>query len=194
MSWVLQFVFLRGNIIGPDRLLLFLLLGAIILGQARTFLRDWIPFVLLFFAWQLQRGYADQAAKGAGIPVHGKDLADAERWLFRGHIPTVVLQKALYDPKHLHWYDVATTAFWAFHFVLPIFFAYLLWIRNRGLYWRFVSTLLTVSFAGFITYILFPAMPPWMAAAKRLIIEDGHPVRIPLIRVAVLRKLGGGSM
>lgn len=158
----------RGGFIEADTFLIFLLpvmlLVAIVLGQARTMLRDWIPFVLVLFGWQLLRGYADQAADGNGFTLHNEDLIAAERALFGGELPTVVLQRALYVPGEVHWYDVMATAWWSFHFVLPLAFAFLLWIRNRGLYWRFVHALLVLSFAGFITYVLFPAVPPWLAA------------------------------
>lgn len=186
--------FLRGGFIGPDTFLMFLLLGVIVMGQARTFLRDWTPFVLVFFGWQMLRGYADQAARGGGFKLHDRDLVAAERWLFQGDIPTVVLQHALYTPGEVRWYDVMATAFWAFHFVLPLLFAYLLWVRDRQLYWRFVYALVALSFAGFFTYVLFPAVPPWLAGRRKLILEGNIPVDVHNIRVATVGALryGGG--
>lgn len=177
------FMFFHGGFIGPDTFLVLLVLAALILGQSRTFLRDWTPFVVLFFSWQMLRGYADQFASSDGITPHGADVLAAERWLFHGQIPTVVLQHALYTPGEVHWYDILTTGFWAFHFVLPLLFAFLLWIRSRPLYKRFVTALLTLSFAGFLTYILFPAVPPWLAASPdwRLIAEPVHLIRLDVI-------------
>ncbi len=185
--------FWRNGFIGPDTFLLFILLSVVVMGQARTFLRDWIPFVVVFFGWQMLRGYADQAAKGGGFPVHERDLVAAEQWLFGGHIPTVVLQKALYKPGVVHWYDIMATAFWAFHFVLPLLFAYLLWMRNRPLYWRFAYALIVLSFAGFLTYVLFPAVPPWLAPRHKLILDEGIPFRIHLIREATIREIRAGG-
>lgn len=157
----------RGGFIEADTFLIFLLpvmvLIAVVLGQTRTLLRDWIPFALVLFGWQLLRGYADEAATGNGFTLHNEDLIAAERALFGGQLPTVVLQRALYEPGQVHWYDVMSTAFWSFHFVLPLAFAFLLWIRDRELYWKFVSALLVLSFSAFTTYVLYPAVPPWLA-------------------------------
>lgn len=157
----------RGGFIEADTFLIFLLpvmvVIALVLGQTRTLLRDWIPFALVLFGWQLLRGYADEAASGRGFTLHNEDLIAAERALFGGHLPTVLLQAALYEPGQVHWYDVMSTAFWSFHFVLPLAFAFLLWVRDRDLYWRFVRALLVLSFAAFITYVLYPAVPPWLA-------------------------------
>ncbi len=185
--------FWRKGFIWPDTFLLFMLLGVIVMGQARTFLRDWTPFVVVFFGWQMLRGYADQAAKGGGFPVHERDLVAAERWLFGGHIPTVVLQKALHEPGVVRWYDLIATVFWAFHFVLALLFAYLLWMRDRPLYWRFVYALIVLSFAGFLTYVLFPAVPPWLAARHGLILDGGEPFRIRLIRDVVFGEIRAGG-
>lgn len=158
----------RGGFIEADTFLIFLVplmvVIALVLGQTRMLLRDWIPFALVLFGWQLLRGYADEAASGRGFTLHNEDLIAAERALFGGQLPTVVLQRALYEPGQVHWYDVMSTAFWSFHFVLPLAFAFLLWIRDRDLYWKFVRALLVLSFAAFITYVLYPAVPPWLAA------------------------------
>ncbi len=157
----------RGGFIEADTFLIFLLpvmvVIALVIGQTRTLLRDWIPFALVLFGWQLLRGYADEAASGRGFTLHNEDLIAAERALFGGHLPTVLLQDALYEPGQVHWYDVMSTAFWSFHFVLPLAFAFLLWVRDRDLYWKFVRALLVLSFAAFITYVLYPAVPPWLA-------------------------------
>lgn len=179
---------LNGGFIGPDTFLIFLVLAAIVLGQGRTFLRDWTPFVILFFAWQMLRGYANEVADGGGFPLHDRDLVVVERWLFGGQLPTVVLQRALYTPGEVQWYDLLATIFWAFHFVLALLFAFLLWIRNKTLYWRFVYALLVLSTAGFITYVVFPAVPPWLASYWGIV-----PEHIYLLRVEVPTELGFGS-
>lgn len=187
--------FLRsGFLIWPDTFMVFLLLAAIVMGHTRSFLRDWIPFAVVLFGWQLLRGYTDNTAIQAGIRVHEADLIAAERALFGGHLPTLVLQRALYTPGTVHWYDMMAVLLWAMHFVLPLTFAYLLWIQNRTLYWRFVYALLTLSFAGFITYVLFPAVPPWLAAQNGAIVEQGRPVAVHLLKTEIAGQMEfGGS-
>ena len=181
-------MFFRGGFIGPDTFLIFVVLAAIVLGQGRTFLRDWIPFVILFFGWQMLRGYANDVKLGGGFPLHNEDLVAVERWLFNGQIPSAVLQRWLFTPGQAAWYDVVATFFWAFHFVLALGYAFLLWIRSRGLYWRFVYALLLLSTAGIITYVVFPAVPPWMASSPLKTI----PEPIYLLRAWIPQTLGLG--
>jgi membrane-associated phospholipid phosphatase len=43
------------------------------------------------------------------------------------------------------------------------------WVSSRALYWRFTASFLVLFLAGFVTFYLFPAAPPWMAAEKGMI-------------------------
>lgn len=174
-------MFVQGGFIGPEIILVGLLLGALVLGQAVKFIRDWLPFVFILFGWQMLRGYADDVAHGGGFPLHIVELVRWDEWFFRGHIPTVWLQQHLFNPYKLHWYDLATTGFWAFHFVLPLFFAFFLWATRRPVYWKFAVSLVVLSFAGFATYILFPAAPPWYASAIHVIHDPVFLVRVEVL-------------
>ena len=178
------------GIVGLDVITLLVLAGAIILGRGRAFMRDWVPFLALLFIWQLLRGYADEAARHLGFPLHDADLIAADCWLFRGVLPSAVLQRALYVPGQLHWYDVVATAFWGFHFVLPLVFAFVLWLRNRVLFQRFAYALLTLVFAALVTHVVFPAIPPWMATFSS---RSDRADPIVLIRAEVLRHFQYGS-
>ena len=185
MLVVSAFTFKAGGFLRLDTVLLFMLIGGVIIGGGRTFLRDWVPFVVLFLAWQMLAGYADNV----GFKAHNEILVRAERLISFGYIPTVVLQEHLYVPGKIQWYDIMATTFWAFHFVLPILYAFMLWVNRRDLYWKFVNSLLFLSFAGFLTYMLFPAVPPWLASYWGTI-----PQKIYLIRDIVLSQLHFGGM
>jgi membrane-associated phospholipid phosphatase len=152
---------------------------AVLIGQTKTFLKDWIPFSIILFAYQMMRGYADDL----GFQVHIQELIKWELTLFP-IIPTLYLQNRFYPrPFHFHWYDFLAFCFWAFHFVLPIFFAFLLWLKARTAYFRFIFSLIFLSFAGFSCYILFPAAPPWLASQK------GFLPTVNLIRLDILMSL-----
>ena len=69
----------------------------------------------------------------------------------------------LFDPEHAHWYDWAATMQHAAHFVLPVAVGLLIWLRSRRTYWRYLASVLTLFYLGFIGYALYPAAPPWMA-------------------------------
>jgi membrane-associated phospholipid phosphatase len=158
------FMLWHGQWLSPDQFLIVGFLLAVLLAKPLVFLKDWAPFVVLFLGYEYLRGLAPQL----GMRVHLMPMIDADRWLFGG-IPSVQLQQRFYDPTHLHVYDYLFTVVYMLHFILPFVFAFVIWMRDRSRYHRFVAALITLSFAGFFTYLLYPAAPPWMAAQKGLI-------------------------
>jgi hypothetical protein len=161
-----------GVSITPDVMLVALGLAAILLGRGRLFIRDWVPFIGLFLAYELMRGYADDINR----VIHAADVLGFERWLFGGHLPTEVLQQALHPATGLDLWAMAGTVFYFLHFPLPIAVAFLLWVRRRRAYYDYVAALILLSMAGFATYLLFPVAPPWWAAQHGLIPgPDGAP-------------------
>lgn len=131
------------------------------LGQV---LLDWLPFTAVLLLYDRTRGIAD----GLGIPLHEKDILDAEKWLFGGVEPTVWLQQHLYDPAHVYWYDAACTLVYTTHFLATPILAAILWLRDRRLWMRYISRVVVLSVAGLITYVVFPEAPPWLAARDAL--------------------------
>lgn len=164
----------RGVAITPDVLAIAFGLAAVLLGRGRLFLRDWVPFIGLFLAYELMRGYADDL----GGAVHAADVLAAERWLFLGQLPTQVLQDWLRPPTGTDPIAIAATVVYMLHFPLPIAVAFGLWVRRRRAYYDFVAALILLSMAAFTTYLLLPVAPPWWAADAGLI--DG-PSGLPAI-------------
>jgi hypothetical protein len=146
----------RGIEIEPQWVALALLVIAVALGRGRQFIFDFFPFLLLFFAYEVMRGFASKT----GFQPH--DLSGMELALFGGHVPTIVLQGALYQPDRIGWLDLAGMAFYFLHFVLPVAMGFVFWLRSRELYWRFAAALLLLSFLAFVTYLFFPSTPPWL--------------------------------
>lgn len=147
----------RGISIEPQWVVLALLLVAVALGRGRAFLTDWLPFLVLFFGYEIMRGFAGKA----GFPVH--DVSGLERAVFAGTLPTITLQNWFYDPARIAIWDWAGMVLYFLHFPLPIVVGFVFWVNDRGHYWRFVSALLLMSFVSFVTYLFFPTAPPWIA-------------------------------
>jgi len=145
----------RGISIEPEFVVLALLVIAIALGRGRSFIFDWAPFLLLFFAYEAMRGFASRT----GFAPH--DLSGLERLLFGGSIPTLVLQHAFYHPGVVSWQDVVAMGFYFLHFPLPIVVGFIFWINSREHYWRFIGALLLMCFIAFATYLFWPSAPPW---------------------------------
>ena len=163
---MIGFMLLRNISITPDRFFVVLLFAAVIVGRTRLFLRDWIPFIALLLAYEMLRGFADTT----GFRVNIANIVNVERSIF-GFIPSVELQKHFFNPASIRWYDFAATIIDFLHFPLPLILAFYLWIKDRQQYWKFIVALLTLSFAAFITFLIFPAAPPWYAAQKAGLIQ-----------------------
>ena len=162
-----------GVTVTPDVIAIGFGLAAILLGRGRLFLRDWLPFLVLLLAYELMRGLADDA----GLPLHAEDLAGADRLLFGGALPTQVLQDALRPASGLDALAILATVVYMLHFALPLGTGFVLWVARRPLYYDFVAALILLSFAGFITYLLLPAAPPWYLADHGMLDgPDGLPV------------------
>jgi hypothetical protein len=143
----------QGISIEPEWVLLALLLIAVALGRGRTFIADWTPFLLLFFAYEAMRGFA------ARLAPH--DLSGLERAVFGGTIPTLTLQHAFYHPGVIGVQDLIAMFFYFMHFVLPIVVGFIFWVNSREHYWRFIAALLVMCFLAFFTYLFWPSAPPW---------------------------------
>jgi hypothetical protein len=162
----------------PDRLLPWLLglLLALCITDLRRYFRgllvDWLPFVLALTSYDLLRGLAD----GRLFPAHARPQMWVDKYLFGfGSVPTVFLQQHLWDPVRLHWYDYATWGVYMTHFVATPLLAAGLWLWAPSRFRRFAAVVVALSFMAMATYVLYPAMPPWLAS-------DTH-VLPPLARI-----------
>jgi membrane-associated phospholipid phosphatase len=151
----------------PDLVAIFLLLFAFLAARGLSFLRDWSPFILLLLGYMALTGIAGGLAGHAHIqfPI------DSDRRLFDGTLPTTFLQSRLWNPDRARWYDYAASILYAMHFVIPLVVTFLFWMWRRSHYWRFVASYLLLTYAGFVTYILYPMAPPWLAAGQGRIPE-----------------------
>lgn len=128
--------------------------------QVGRMLRDWLPFALVLVAYDLSRGAAD----GLGRPVQITPQIELDRWIGGGHVPTVWLQEHLIDPHHIAWWEVGLTLLYISHFIVPFVVAGVLWVQDRRRWIRYARAFVTVSFLGALTFVVFPAAPPWLAS------------------------------
>jgi hypothetical protein len=152
----------RGISLTPDVVVVGFGLAALILGRGKLFLRDWIPFLALFFAYELMRGYADKF----GLPIHVTDVVAIERAISAplGQLPTTLLQSLHHGPAtNPDALATISVIFYFLHFPLPLAVGFLLWIRQRRVYYDFVAALIVLSMAAFVTFLLLPVAPPWWA-------------------------------
>ena len=158
---ILALMVFRGAYMSPDLFVVFAAVIAVVLGRTRLFLRDWLPFVAIFLAWESMRGLADNL----GMTVHSDDVVAVERFLFFGRIPSVELQHLFHTQGTVGAVDLVTTSIYIAHFALPLTVGLLFWIFERPMYFRYVMTLMLMTFTAFVFFLLLPVAPPRFAGA-----------------------------
>ena len=152
-------VFVREpSFLTPDKLVIFLTFAFMIFTQALQMLKRLLPFVALLLVYESFRGVADALNAYVNYSV----APQIDKFIF-GSLPTAELQGWLWHGS-VRWYDFVFYIPYLLHFVLPVGLVLLVWKTRAWQYWRVVTAYLTVSFAGFLTYLAFPAAPPWLAS------------------------------
>jgi membrane-associated phospholipid phosphatase len=150
-----------------------LFVAAVLSGRGLLFLRDWGVFIAVLLAWQL----ASPLATRFSFPWHLQAMISADKLMFFGTVPPVWLQKHLYHPGVLEPWDVLAAVVYMLHFLAPLLSGFLLWMTNRELFRKFAITFVLVAIGGFVTYIVYPAVPPWLAAQPLVSVGNqyAHP-------------------
>lgn len=156
-----------------------------------VFLRDWLPLALLLVIYNVSRGAADRF-----FDPHVTELIDADVWMFGwltgDQIPTVWLQQHLYERGVVHWWEIAVALVYTSHFLTVPAVGAVLWMRNRGLSYRYMRRWIALSLAGLVTYFLYPAAPPWWAWREGYLPEE--VVRISSNGFDAIGLHGAGNM
>ena len=162
---------LRPYNITPDKVFLFLLFAFMAVRHARELVIRLGPFVLILLVYESLRGLAPLI----NHRVEYMWMVRADEWLF-GELPTAILQRRWWDGQ-VGVLEVLFYLAYLGHFVVPVALALAIWRWRDSEYWRYLTTLVVVSFAGFATFVAFPAAPPWMASDEGRIdpiVRIGH--------------------
>jgi hypothetical protein len=178
------YYFVAGIPWSTNSVLIYVVAGLVVssLGSGvrwKPLLLDWLPLIAVLFGYGLLRGYASNTLWGpvstittAQGTVHQQAFYAQQVW-FDTHVigfgvdPTVQLQRWLYRPG-LHVWDYLCWACYMTHFFASFIIAGVLWKTNYRKFRRYVPLFVGLTFIGYLTYLLYPAMPPWMAS------EFGH--------------------
>lgn len=148
----------------PDKIVFFATFVCMIFGQAWSMLKHMLPFVALLLVYESFRGVVPHL----NTHVNYMFMIRADELLGGGTLPSITLQQ-LWWFGAVRWYDFVFYSAYMLHFVLPFGLALVIWKTKVQQYWRYVTAYVAVSFAGFLTFLAFPAAPPWMASDKGLI-------------------------
>ncbi|CAN5308442.1 phosphatase PAP2 family protein [soil metagenome] len=145
----------------PDQFFAVALFGSLLVGRLKIFLFDWLPFILFFLGYEMLRGIVPHIIGG----VHIFPMIRFDTFIF-GFIPTIKSQAFFYNPAKLQWYDYFLVICYISYFIVPMLVGYFLWIKDRMFFKRYSFGIVLLAYTCFITFIIFPAMPPWMASSK----------------------------
>jgi len=143
----------------PDKLLLFMMFVFMMFRKSVDLLKRFVPFVGLLLAYESLRGLAPIL----NTRVEYQWMISADELLGFGKLPTIWLQELLWNGT-IRWFDFALYGVYMLHFILPFGLALFIWRLRPYDYWRYVTTFIVLSFFGFLTFLIMPAAPPWMAS------------------------------
>jgi hypothetical protein len=123
---------------------------------------DWLPLLVILTAYDLVRANADSLIARA----HLEPMIAFDEFVGGGTAPTVRMQVAWFDAQHPHWYDYASLLVYVSHFFTAISLGAVVYFTARARFPRYAFTFLACSLAGFATYVIFPAIPPWLASDR----------------------------
>jgi membrane-associated phospholipid phosphatase len=136
---------------------------------------EWAPFVAVLFLYDRMRGFAD----GLLFPARELPQIRLETALFGTPVPTVRLQSHFWHgAHHLHWWDYATWFVYVSHFFATLVVASVLWTWAHDRFARFATMVCTLALVGFATYVLYPAVPPWLAARHGNLGESNRMIAV----------------
>jgi membrane-associated phospholipid phosphatase len=136
---------------------------------------EWLPFIGVLFVYDRLRGVAD------GLLFRARELPQIrlENFLFGTPAPTVWLQSHLWHGAgDLRWWDYAAWFVYLTHFFATLVVAAILWTWWHDKFARFATMVCVLALTGFATYVLYPAVPPWMAARQGNLGEANRSIGI----------------
>ncbi|MBA3274497.1 MAG: phosphatase PAP2 family protein [Chloroflexia bacterium] len=167
---------------------LFAVLAVLILpyGRARSLLGAFVPYALVWFIFSFLRSLADETRWARRVNTA---VADFERWLFNGELPTIRLQADWYTPGSLHLYDYYFTFIHWSYFLVPHTVAVYLWWKKPEKFRQYLLGLIVLLTLGLALYFALPSNPPWMAPES--VNSPGAPTTLRIME-PIGRQLGGG--
>jgi hypothetical protein len=145
----------------PDQFFAVAIVATIFLRKTKQFIWDWVPLLFMMFGYEYLRGIVPILTKNA----HTIPLILADKSIF-GFVPTIKFQSMLFTDGTFHWYDYLSVLLYTVHFIIPMLIAFTFWLIDRTHFKKYTTAFLLLSYAAFLTYIIFPATPPWLASAQ----------------------------
>jgi membrane-associated phospholipid phosphatase len=121
---------------------------------------DWLPFGLLLLGFH----YAHGLAVALGTRVHSVLQIRFDELLFGKPLLTLQLQHAFHQTRKVQFWEYAMFGVYLTYFFLALVVAGILWRFAYPRFREFRAQFVVLSGLGFVTYVLYPADPPWLVS------------------------------
>jgi hypothetical protein len=154
----LMAIFFRQNPL-PELFLMITLFYLWLSPRVFSPLKDFLPFLIVLIGYGLVGAISKDFLPGQ---IHIQEIINLERSLF-GFIPTIELQRLFFRGSPSS-HDYLLFAFYFTHFLVPLLAVAFILKKNKKLLKEFTYGFVILSFMAFLTYLLYPAAPPWLAS------------------------------
>jgi membrane-associated phospholipid phosphatase len=152
---IIAILYLMNDIIpGPEFAVLILLTYAIYSNKTWRFLKDWIPFLLVFVSYETLNGLVGTVSKSnIHYGPYNFDMA-----LFGGNNPNLLLQHYLRTP----FLNFTGAFFYTIYFFVPTAFGFVVWMKYHKDFWKYIVSLAVLVYSSLATFLAYPVAPPWL--------------------------------
>lgn len=147
----------------PDKLFIFLFFVFMTIGQGWALFTRLFPFVAIILLYESFRSVADHLNSHVNYSL----APHLDRLIF-GNLPTWDLQKWWWH-GYVQWYDVALYIPYMLFFIIPLGVALLVWKTREEHYWEVIVSYSVLFYSAFLTFLLMPTAPPWLASQTHYI-------------------------
>ena len=139
---------------GPEFVVIVLLIYAAYSKKTWKYLKDWVPFLLIFVSYETLNGLVGTVSKfNIHYGPYNVDMA-----LFGGNDPNLLLQHFLKCPI----LNFTGAFFYTIYFFVPTVFGFVLWVGSYKNYWKYAISIAISFFASLVTFLVYPVAPPWL--------------------------------
>jgi membrane-associated phospholipid phosphatase len=155
---IIGVLYLTNDIIpGPEYAILILSIYAVYSKKTWQFLKDWIPFLMVFVSYETLNGLVGTVSKfNIHYGPYNVDIA-----LFGGNDPNLVLQHYLRTPI----LNFTGAFFYTIYFFVPTAFGFVFWLKYRKEFWKYTVSLAVLVYSSLVTFLAYPVAPPWLNTA-----------------------------
>jgi membrane-associated phospholipid phosphatase len=139
---------------GPEFVVLIFLIYAAYNNKTWHFVKDWIPFLIVFMSYEAMNGLVGKISQ---LNLHTAPY-HLELALFGGHTPTMILQQSITSPV----LDYAGAFFYTIYFFVPTIFGFVIWRESHKDYWKYIVALGILTYSALVTFLVYPVAPPWL--------------------------------